>query len=50
MPEQNTVFLLVVGKAQLPVGAELRGTGPRVWREMAPGTRKDWGYFWVSVP
>ena len=45
----NAVFLLVTGKAQRPVGAELRGTGPRVWRGMAPGTRKDLGYFWIGT-
>ena len=45
----NAVFLLVSGKAQRPVGAELRGTGPRVWRGMAPGTRKDLGYFWIGA-
>jgi hypothetical protein len=45
----NAVFLLVAGKAQRPVGAELRGTGPHVWRGMAPGTRKDWGYFWIGA-
>ena len=46
----NAVFLLVAGKANQPVGAELRGTGPRVWRGMAPGTRKDLGYFWIGAP
>jgi len=46
----NAVFLLVAGKAQRPVGAELRGTGPRVWRGMTPGTRKDAGYFWIGTP
>ena len=46
----NAVFLLVAGKAQRPVGAELRGTGPRLWRGMAPGTRKDLGYFWTGAP
>jgi hypothetical protein len=45
----NAVFLLVTGKANRPVGAELRGTGPRVWRGMAPGTRKDLGYFWIGA-
>jgi hypothetical protein len=45
----NAVFLLVAGKAQRPVGAELRGTGPRAWRGMAPGTRKDLGYFWIGA-
>ena len=45
----NAVFVLVAGKANRPVGAELRGTGPRIWRGMAPGTRKDRGYFWVGA-
>jgi hypothetical protein len=49
----NAVFVLMAGKripacGWQPVGAELRGTGPRVWRGMAPGTRKDHGYFWVG--
>lgn len=44
----NAVFLLVAGKANRPVGAELRGTGPRLWRGMAPGTCKDLGYFWIG--
>lgn len=46
----NAVFLLVTGKPNRPVGAELRGTGPRVWRGMAPGTRKDLGFFWLGAP
>jgi hypothetical protein len=46
----NAVFLLVAGKANRPIGAELRGTGPRVWRGMAPGTRKDLGFFWIGDP
>jgi hypothetical protein len=45
----NAVFLLVAGKTNRPVGAELRGTGARVWRGMAPGTRKDMGYFWIGA-
>jgi hypothetical protein len=45
----NAVFLLLAGKAHQPVGAELRGTGPHVWRGMAPGTRKDLGYFWIGA-
>ena len=57
----NAVFLLVAGKragtaAQQwsacgwrPVGAELRGTGPQTWRGMAPGTRKDLGFFWIGA-
>ena len=46
----NAVFLLVTGKTQRPVGAELRGTAERVWRGMSPGTRKDEGYFWIGQP
>lgn len=45
----NAVFLLLAGKTNRPVGAELRGTGARVWRGMAPGTRKDLGYFWIGA-
>jgi hypothetical protein len=45
----NAVFLMVAGKANRPVGAELRGTRPRAWRGLAPGTRKDAGYFWVGA-
>jgi len=45
----NAVFLMVAGKAQRPIGAELRGTGQRVWRGLAPGTRKDAGYFWIGT-
>jgi len=43
----NAVFLLL-GKKNQPVGAELRGTGPVAWRGMAPGSKKDAGFF--SVP
>ncbi len=43
----NAVFLLL-GKQQRTVGAELRGTGPRVWRGMARGTQKNLGFFWVG--
>ncbi len=54
----NAVFLL--GEAPLTaVGAELRGTGlrqgfggqatPQSWRGMAPGSRKDRGFFSVSA-
>jgi hypothetical protein len=45
----NAVFLMVAGKANRPIGAELRGTGKRVWRGLAPGTRRDEGYFWVGA-
>lgn len=45
----NAVFLLVRGKANRPIGAELRGTGRRDWRGMAPGTCKDLGYFWIGA-
>ena len=46
-PRANAVFLLRNATGQ-PVGAELRGTGPVPWRGMAPGSRKDLGFF--SVP
>lgn len=40
----NAVFLLR-GSDPQPVGAELRGTTATVWRGMAPGSRKDLGFF-----
>jgi hypothetical protein len=45
----NAVFLMVAGKANRSIGAELRGTGKRAWRGLAPGTRKDAGYFWIGA-
>jgi len=42
----NAVFL-TRDQRRDPVGAELRGTGPHLWRGMAPGSRKDEGYFCV---
>jgi hypothetical protein len=45
----NAVFLMVAGKAQRAIGAELRGTGKRAWRGLAPGTHKDAGYFWIGI-
>lgn len=44
----NAVFLMVAGKPNRAIGAELRGTGNRVWRGLAPGTRRDAGYFWIG--
>jgi len=42
----NAVF--VMRKAgNIPVGAELRGTGKYLWRGMAPGSRKNLGFFSV---
>lgn len=41
---RNAVFLLRNEHGE-PVGAELRGTGNKTWRGMAPGSRKDNGYF-----
>ena len=35
----NAVFLLL-GKENMPVGAELRGTTARPWRGLAPGSQK----------
>ena len=43
----NAVFLLETTDAQ-PVGAELRGTTIAAWRGMAPGSRKDLGFFSVA--
>jgi hypothetical protein len=40
----NAVFLLR-GIHDQPVGAELRGTTAATWRGMAPGSRKDLGFF-----
>lgn len=42
----NAVFLLRGNEGQ-PVGAELRGTTSCPWRGMAPGSRKDHGFFAV---
>jgi hypothetical protein len=42
----NAVFLLR-GENHQPVGAELRGTGPARWHGLAPGSRRDLGYFAV---
>ena len=44
----NAVFLMVIGRPNRAIGAELRGTGRYVWRGLAPGTRKDLGYFWIG--
>jgi Protein of unknown function (DUF3991)/Toprim-like len=40
----NAVFLLRDVSGQ-PVGAELRGTGPVPWLGLAPGSRKNLGFF-----
>ena len=46
----NAVFVLR-GAHDTPVGAELRGTTPQSWRGMAPGSKKDLGFFAItSVP
>ena len=45
----NAVFVLL-DTATHPVGAELRGTSGLAWRGMAPGSRKDRGFFSVSAP
>ena len=43
----NALFLLLDPNTA-PVGAELRGTSALAWRGMAPGSRKDHGFF--SIP
>lgn len=45
--QANAVFLLLDPNAT-PVGAELRGATGVAWRGMAPGSRKDRGFF--SLP
>jgi hypothetical protein len=45
----NAVFVMVAGKDNHPIGAELRGTGQRAWRGLAAGSRKDFGYFWIGT-
>jgi hypothetical protein len=47
-PRGNAVFVMMAGKPNRPIGAELRGTGNRVWRGLAPGTCKNAGYFWIG--
>jgi hypothetical protein len=44
----NAVFLLR-SPQNLPVGAELRGTTPRAWHGLAPGSQKDLGCFAVPA-
>jgi hypothetical protein len=46
-PRANAVFVLRAAD-HTPVGAELRGTTAHAWRGMAPGSKKDRGFF--SVP
>ena len=47
----NAVFLLRgTGSDDTTVGAELRGTGPGHWRGMAPGSRKNLGFFSMPYP
>ena len=46
----NALFLLR-GTDDTPVGAELRGTTAHPWRGMAPGSKKDSGFFAIpAVP
>jgi hypothetical protein len=47
-PRANAVFVLW-GKDKTVVGAELRGTSGRKWHALAPGSRKDQGFFSVSL-
>jgi hypothetical protein len=45
----NAVFVMVAGRPNRAIGAELRGTGSRVWRGLAPGSCRDAGYFWIGT-
>ena len=47
---RHNAVLLLRNERNEPVGAELRGTGPLTWRGMAPGSRKDNGYFALGPP
>lgn len=40
----NAVFVMRATD-KVPIGAELRGIGPKCWRGMAAGSHKDGGYF-----
>ena len=44
----NAAFLLL-GKENLPVGAELRGTTARPWHGLAPGSQRNLGFFAVPA-
>ena len=46
----NAVFVMLAGTPPRPIGAELRGTGHRVWRGLASGTCKNAGFFWIGDP
>jgi len=46
---RSNAVLLLLGKENNPVGAELRGITAARWRGMPPGSRKDLGYFSVPV-
>ncbi len=43
----NAVFIMRSAQHRA-VGAELRGTGPRIWRGMAPGSNKQHGCFGIQ--
>jgi hypothetical protein len=45
--KRNAVFLLL-GKEKRAVGAELRGTGKRVWRGMSKGSKRHAGFFYCG--
>ena len=47
-PRANAVFSMR-DTSRAPVGAEIRGTGPVRWCSMAPGSRKDMGFFSVRA-
>ena len=43
----NAVFLLL-GKGKMVVGAEIRGTTDKIWHALAPGSKKDQGFFYIK--
>ena len=45
--KSNAVFLLL-GKEKIVVGAEIRGTTNKIWHALAPGSKKNLGFFYIK--
>jgi hypothetical protein len=45
--QANAVFLLR-GKGKIVVGAEIRGTTNKIWHALAPGSKKNSGFFYIK--
>lgn len=46
---RDSVVFLLLGKENLPLAEELRGTTARVWHSLVPGSNKDQGCFAVPT-